>query len=54
MGDGYNDTGMIQAAHVSSFFRSPQNVRDDFPDYPHFTDYQDAARFLLTAEPRTD
>jgi len=54
MGDSYNDTGMIQAAHVSSFFRSPQNVLDDFPDYPHFTDYEDAARFLLTTDPRTD
>jgi len=52
MGDSYNDTGMIQAAHVSSFFRSPQNVLDDFPDYPHFTDYDEAADFLLTTEPR--
>lgn len=52
MGDSYNDTGMIQAAHVSSFFRSPQNVLDDFPDYPHFTDYGEAAKYLLTTEPR--
>ena len=48
MGDSYNDTGMIRAAHVGSFFRSPQNVLDDFPDYPHFTDYDEAADFLLT------
>ncbi|MBL4614545.1 MAG: bifunctional phosphoserine phosphatase/homoserine phosphotransferase ThrH, partial [Magnetovibrio sp.] len=53
MGDSYNDTGMIQAAHVSSFFRSPQVVLDDFPGYPHFTDYTDAAEFLLNSEPRT-
>ncbi|MBF0248609.1 MAG: bifunctional phosphoserine phosphatase/homoserine phosphotransferase ThrH [Alphaproteobacteria bacterium] len=52
MGDSYNDTGMIQAAHVSAFFHAPQNVLDDFPGYPHFTNYEDAARHLLTAPPR--
>lgn len=51
MGDSYNDTGMIQKAKVSAFFRSPQNVLDDFPDYPHFTDYAEAARYLLTHDP---
>jgi len=52
MGDSYNDTGMIQAAHVSAFFRSPQVVLDDFPDFPHFTDYGEATEFLLTSKPR--
>lgn len=52
MGDSYNDTGMIQAAHVSAFFRSPQAVLDDFPAYPHFTDYAEAAAYLLNTEPR--
>ncbi|MEG3617428.1 bifunctional phosphoserine phosphatase/homoserine phosphotransferase ThrH [Magnetovibrio sp. PR-2] len=52
MGDSYNDTGMIQAADVAAFFRSPQNVLDDFPDYPHFTDYGEAAEYLLTTEPK--
>ncbi len=53
MGDSYNDTGMIQAAHVSAFFRSPQNVLDDFPAYPHFTDYAKAAQYLLNTEPNS-
>lgn len=51
MGDSYNDTGMIQAANVSAFFRSPQAVLDDFPAFPHFTDYAQAADYLLNAEP---
>jgi len=52
MGDSYNDTGMIQAAHVSCFFRSPQSVLDDFPAYPHYTDYDEATEFLLTSQPK--
>lgn len=51
MGDSYNDTGMIQAADVGSFFRSPQVVLDDFPGFPHFTDYAQAADYLLNFEP---
>ncbi|MBL4748583.1 MAG: bifunctional phosphoserine phosphatase/homoserine phosphotransferase ThrH [Magnetovibrio sp.] len=51
MGDSYNDTGMIQAANLGAFFRSPQSVLDDFPAYPHFTDYAEATDFLLTSEP---
>jgi len=50
MGDSYNDTGMIQAAHVSAFFKSPQNVLDDFPTYPHFTDYGEATEYLLNTD----
>ncbi|MCW8916043.1 MAG: bifunctional phosphoserine phosphatase/homoserine phosphotransferase ThrH [Magnetovibrio sp.] len=51
MGDSYNDTGMIQAANVAAFFRSPQNVLDDFPAFPHFTDYGEATEYLLNTEP---
>lgn len=51
MGDSYNDTGMIQAAHVGAFFHAPQNVLDEFPAYPHFTDYARAADYLLNADP---
>lgn len=32
-GDSYNDTGMIQEADHACFFRAPQNVLDDYPDY---------------------
>jgi len=52
MGDSYNDAGMIQAATVGAFFHAPQNVLDDFPGFPHFTDYVKAADYLLGAEPQ--
>ena len=51
-GDSYNDSGMIQAAHVSGFFCAPQNVLDDFPAYPHFTEYAELADYLLNTQPK--
>lgn len=34
IGDSYNDTGMLQAAHQGVFFRAPQNVTVQFPQFP--------------------
>jgi len=33
-GDSYNDTTMLGAADAGILFRPPQNVVDDFPQYP--------------------
>jgi len=33
VGDSYNDTGMIQAAHQGIFFRAPDNVIQQFPQF---------------------
>jgi phosphoserine/homoserine phosphotransferase len=33
-GDSYNDTSMLAAAHAGILFRPPQNVVDDFPQFP--------------------
>src|SRR5262245_56265053 len=33
-GDSYNDVGMLAAADVGILFRPPQNVTDDFPQFP--------------------
>src|SRR5262245_30185440 len=33
-GDSYNDTTMLAAADVGILFRPPQNVTDDFPQFP--------------------
>ena len=38
-GDSYNDTKMLGAAHAGFLFRPPQNVIDEFPQFPVFTDY---------------
>ena len=39
-GDSYNDTTMLTAAHAGILFRPPQNVIDEFPQFPVTTDYQ--------------
>jgi phosphoserine/homoserine phosphotransferase len=39
-GDSYNDTTMLAEADRGILFRPPQNVIDEFPQYPVITDYQ--------------
>jgi phosphoserine/homoserine phosphotransferase len=34
VGDSFNDTGMLQAAHQGVFFRAPDNVIQQFPQFP--------------------
>jgi len=38
-GDSYNDTAMLGAADAGILFRPPQNVVDEFPQYPVVRDY---------------
>ncbi|MCC5857404.1 MAG: bifunctional phosphoserine phosphatase/homoserine phosphotransferase ThrH [Ectothiorhodospiraceae bacterium] len=33
-GDSYNDTSMLGAAHAGILYRPPQNVIDEFPQFP--------------------
>ena len=40
-GDSYNDTSMLGAADCGFLFNSPQNVRDEFPQYPAVDDYDE-------------
>lgn len=42
-GDSYNDTTMLEESHAGFLFKSPQNVRDEFPQY-RFTDDYDTLR----------
>ena len=39
VGDSYNDTNMLGQANAGILFHPPQNVIDQFPQYPVFTDY---------------
>ncbi len=39
-GDSYNDTTMLEEADRGILFRPPQNVIDEFPQYPVVTDYE--------------
>jgi len=41
-GDSYNDTEMLAEADAGILFRPPQNVIDEFPQYPVTTTYEEA------------
>ena len=45
-GDSYNDTSMLAEADKGILFRPPQNVIDEFPQYPVVNDY-DAFRLAF-------
>lgn len=45
-GDSYNDVSMLEEADAGFFYRAPDNVRAEFPEYPCADDY-DALRRLL-------
>jgi len=47
MGDSYNDTTMLCEAHQGILFRPPQNVIDEFPQFPVATDYERVKEIIL-------
>ena len=51
-GDSYNDTGMLDEADRGILFRPPQNVIDEFPQYPVVHDYQAFRGAFLEASER--
>lgn len=40
-GDSYNDLGMIQASKAGFLFRTTDKIKEDFPQYKAFTEYED-------------
>ena len=50
-GDSYNDTRMLGAADAGFLFRPPQNVIDEFPQFPVITDYEDLLARIDAAAP---
>jgi phosphoserine/homoserine phosphotransferase len=40
-GDSYNDTSMLKQANAGILFRPPQNVIDEFPQFPVTRDYDE-------------
>jgi phosphoserine/homoserine phosphotransferase len=48
-GDSYNDIGMLKEADAAMLFRPPENVIQEFPEFPVTTDY-DSLRKLLEKE----
>ena len=48
-GDSYNDTTMLGAADGGILFQPPQNVIDEFPQYPVARNYDDLRRLFIAA-----
>jgi phosphoserine/homoserine phosphotransferase len=51
-GDSYNDTTMLEEADRGILFRPPQNVIDEFPQYPVVTSYDDFRSAFIQASNR--
>jgi phosphoserine/homoserine phosphotransferase len=48
-GDSYNDTAMLAEAHAGILFRPPQNVIDEFPQFPVTRDYDQLQAEIVAA-----
>lgn len=46
-GDSYNDTTMLKQAEAGILFKSPQNVIDEFPQFPAVHTYEDLKQEIL-------
>jgi len=51
-GDSYNDTTMLSEADAGILFKSPQNVIDEFPQFPAVHEYEDLKKEFLKASNR--
>jgi phosphoserine/homoserine phosphotransferase len=46
-GDSYNDISMLQQADKAFLFRPPQNVIDDYPEFPVAMNYEEMKGLLV-------
>lgn len=51
-GDSYNDTTMLKQADAGILFKSPQNVIDEFPQFPAVHEYEDLKKEFIKASNR--
>jgi phosphoserine/homoserine phosphotransferase len=51
-GDSYNDTAMLAEAHAGILYRPPQNVIDEFPQFPVTRNYDEFAAAFEAASRR--
>jgi phosphoserine / homoserine phosphotransferase len=47
-GDSYNDVSMLQEADKAFLYRPPQNVIDDFPQFPVANNYEEMKELLMS------
>lgn len=48
-GDSFNDLGMIQASKAGFLFRSTEQIKKDYPQYPAFEDYDEFYDAIIAA-----
>jgi phosphoserine/homoserine phosphotransferase len=53
-GDSYNDTSMLNEADAGILFSPPQNVIDEFPQFPVTNNYDELRQAFLDADKRID
>lgn len=51
-GDSYNDTSMLSEAETGILFNAPQNVIDEFPQFPAVFNYEDLKKEFIKASVR--
>ncbi|WP_421862806.1 bifunctional phosphoserine phosphatase/homoserine phosphotransferase ThrH [Motiliproteus sp.] len=51
-GDSYNDTTMLAQADAGILFHAPQNVIDEFPQFPAVHNYEDLKKAFIAASNR--
>lgn len=51
-GDSYNDTTMLAEADAGILFHAPQNVIDEFPQFPAVHSYEDLKKEFIKASNR--
>lgn len=48
-GDSFNDLAMIQASKAGFLFKSTEQIKKDYPQYPAFEDYKDLLEAIRAA-----
>lgn len=48
-GDSFNDLGMIQASKAGFLFKSTEQIKKDYPQYPAFEEYDDLLAAIKAA-----
>lgn len=51
-GDSYNDTTMLSEAEAGILFKAPQNVIEEFPQFPSVDTYEDLKKEFIKASIR--
>ena len=49
-GDSYNDTGMLKQAEAGILFRAPNNVIEEFPQFPVTLNYEEFKKTFIEME----